>query len=344
MRASEGAVRLAHTGVNPHTIRGLVAEHGPEGALERLRRRDRIPEAVRVGIGTSAEERIELLESIGVRLVFDEEPGFPTWLSELPDHPPWLFVRGDLAPVPGVAVVGSRRATRYGADLARSIGRRVATAGWPVISGLAAGIDTMGHVGCIQGGGLTTAVLGSGIDVWYPARNRSLGARILESGGGVTSEFPPGTAPEAWRFPARNRIISGLSGAVIVVEAAVRSGALITARTAVDQGRFVMAVPGDLDRETSHGANLLIRDGAHPLTDLDAVIEELEIALGPAPGHTDGWPGAEDPILSILERGSLSLGALVEACGLSIAETSARVSELEIAGLVATGGGLISAV
>lgn len=285
-----------------------------------------------------------VLESLGARLVFDEDRDFPQWLRQLPDHPPWLFVKGRLPVAPGVAVVGSRRATRYGQDVARSIGHRVAAAGWHVISGLAAGIDTMSHIGCLQGGGSTTAVLGSGIDVWYPARNRTLGMRILDNGGGVVSEFPPGTAPEPWRFPARNRIISGMSGAVIVVEAAVRSGALITARTAVDQGRFVMAVPGDLGRETSAGTNLLIRDGAHPLTDLDAVVEELELAIGPAPDRSSRSRDREDPIVSILERGSLTLSELVEACGLPVAETTARVAELEIAGLVATDGGLISSV
>ena len=201
MKRSEEAIRLAHMAVNPDTARRLVADHGAGGALSRLRRRDTTPQAAREGAGTSAEARSSRLEELGVEMVFDEEPGYPEWLRDLPDHPLWLFVKGTLPASPGVAVVGSRRATRYGLDLARDIGRRVGAAGWDVVSGLAAGVDTMSHVGCLDAGGATTAVLGSGIDVWYPRGNKRLGERIMGSEGCVVSEFPPRNDSRAMEVP-----------------------------------------------------------------------------------------------------------------------------------------------
>lgn len=198
-----------------------------------------------------------------------------------------VFWRGGFPVEPAVAVVGSRRATAYGLSVARDIGRFLGAWGVNVVSGLAAGIDGAAHRGALDVGGFTTAVLGSGIDVWYPARNRGLGEEILAAGGAVLSEFPPGTPPAAWRFPARNRIIAGMVGAVVVVEAADRSGALITARMALEMGKDVYAVPGDIDRETSLGCNRLIRDGAHPID----TIEVLEELLGLAAVLEDG-PGA----------------------------------------------------
>ena len=198
----------------------------------------------------------------------------PGDLGAVTPHLGRLYSRGALPIEPAVAVIGSRRATTYGLSVARDIGRFLGGLGVNVVSGLAAGIDGAAHRGALDAGGFSTAVLGSGIDVWYPARNRGLGEEILASGGAVISEFPPGTPPAPWRFPARNRIIAGMVGAVIVVEAADRSGALITARMALDLGKDVYAVPGDIDRETSLGCNRLIRDGAHPIDAIE-VIEEL---------------------------------------------------------------------
>ena len=229
-------VRLAHTGANPDMIRRLVAESGWAGAVRRLRSSPRTTPSVKAALDVPVETRLERLSTIGVELVQEEDDRYPSPLVELPDRPLWLFCRGAIGPDPGVAVVGSRRATRYGIDIARTIGARVGQAGWTVVSGLAAGIDTAAHTGAVDTHGVTAAVLGSGIDVWYPSRNRALGEQIIAAGGAVVSEFPPGTAPEPWRFPARNRIISGLADVVIVVEAAVRSGALITARLALEHG------------------------------------------------------------------------------------------------------------
>jgi DNA processing protein len=302
---------------------------------------------VRAGLDVDVESRLSRLAAIGVELITEDDERYPTALVELPDRPMWLFVRGALPSRCGVAVVGSRRATRYGMDVARKIASQIGFAGWPVISGLANGIDTASHHGALDTGGETTAVLGSGIDVWYPRRNRPLGEAILASGGGVISESPPGTLPEPWRFPARNRIISGLSGVVIVVEAAVKSGALITARLALEHGRFVMAVPGDLTRETSAGANLLIRDGAHPLTEIHALVDELELVLGPAPRPSvaTAEPEAEpDPLMRLLGPTSVPIDDLVARSGLPVGELLARLTSLELSGRVSVNGGFVSAV
>ena len=204
-------------------------------------------------------------------------------LAGVPQAPSFLWIRGRAPSMPGVAIVGTRRCTEYGRSIARNLGHAVATAGWPVISGLARGIDAAAHGGTLDGGGAGFAVLGSGIDVIYPPDNRGLADRLLALYGGLISEYPPGTPPAPFRFPARNRIIAGLAGAVVVVEAAVTGGALITARLALEQGKDVLAVPGDITRRTSEGCNQLIRDGAHPVLSAGDLIESLERILGPAP-------------------------------------------------------------
>jgi DNA processing protein len=334
-------VRLAHTGANPDAIRRLVSESGWSGALRRLRSSSRTSPAVKAALDVGAEIRLESLAAIGVELVTEADDRYPQALSELPDRPLWLFCKGDLSQRPGVAVVGSRRATRYGTEIARVLGAQVARAGWTVVSGLAAGIDTAAHMGAVEVEGTTTAVLGSGIDVWYPRRNRALGEQIIAGGGAIVSEFPPGTAPDPWRFPARNRIISGLSSVVIVVEAAVRSGALITARLALEHGRMVMAVPGDLSRATSAGANLLIRDGAHPLTELDALIEELELILGQAPEAPPSSDDGSDGLLEHLGPTSVSIDDLAISAGMPIERLMARLTHLELTGMVVVEGGSV---
>lgn len=339
-------VRLAHTAANPETIRRLVAESGWAGAVRRLASSSRSSPAVKAALDIPAEVRQERLAEIGVELVTEGDDRYPPSLAELPDHPLWLFMRGSVDPGPGVAVVGSRRATRYGIEIARAIGARVGQSGWAVVSGLAAGVDTAAHAGAVDVSGTTTAVLGSGIDVWYPRRNRGLGEQILAGGGAVISEFPPGTAPEPWRFPARNRIISGLAEVVIVVEAAVRSGALITARLAVEHGRTVMAVPGDLSRETSAGTNLLIRDGAHPLTELDALIEELELVMGPAPIDRRGAETSHhaSELMDLLGPTSMPIDDLVTATGRPIETILTELMQLELNGAVTVEAGMVRTI
>lgn len=223
-------------------------------------------------------------------------PHYPAGLTDLEQRPD-LYLLGRMSDRPRIAIVGTRRATTYGFELAAAFGSACANAGWTVVSGLAWGIDAQAHRGCLAGAGHGVAVLGSGVDVCYPRRNRGLYERLLETGGAVLSEYPPGTPPDRWRFPARNRIIAAMSGAVVVVEAAERGGALITARLAAEIGRPVFVVPGDVDRPTSKGCNLLIRDGAHPVLGVDDLITEASFVLGPpARAGSDGRPVPDEGI------------------------------------------------
>ncbi|MGH8957880.1 MAG: DNA-processing protein DprA [Acidimicrobiia bacterium] len=207
----------------------------------------------------------------------------PSYLDGVPALPERLWVVGTLPPRLGVAIVGTRRSTSYGETVARVLGRAVATAGWPVISGLARGIDGVAHQACVEANETGWAVLGSGLDIVYPRQNESLAQKLIGQGGGLISEYEPGTPPAPFRFPARNRIIAAFSAAVVVVEAAVTGGALITARLALELGREVLAVPGDINRTVSEGCNLLIRDGAHPVLGPDDLVESLTYILGTPP-------------------------------------------------------------
>lgn len=254
---------------------------------------------------------------------------YPQALETIADPPDQIWVLGVLSTEASVAIVGTRRATRYGLGLAREMGRAVASTGWPVVSGLARGIDGAAHRGCLEVGGVGIAVLGSGVDVWYPPEHRELGQALVAGGGAVLSEYPPGTRPEPWRFPARNRIISGLAAAVVVVEAAEKGGALITARLGAEQGREVFAVPGDLSRATSVGSNRLIRDGAHPVLGTDELIEALTFVMGPPPRPSD----PTQPVLELeIPVGGASLEAVVEANGGDPGQVLALLGRLEAAG------------
>ena len=336
-------IRLAHAGLNPDTVRKLVDDVGPSTAVRRVRSSARTNPLTKAALDISVDERIEALRRVDAEIIDRADERFPGWLAALPDAPLWLFVRGSIPSQPGVAIVGSRRATRYGIEVAHALGSRVAAAGWSVISGLAIGIDAAAHRGAIAATGSTVAVLGSGIDVWYPRQNRSVGEELLAIGGAVISEFPPGTTPEPWRFPARNRIISGLCEVVIVVEAAVKSGALITARCALDHGRFVMAVPGDLSRKTSAGTNMLIRDGAHPLTEIDAIVEELELVMGPAPHDAPVRVeiADESELLASIGHHAISIDQLAADTGVDVPTLLAQVAMLEMTGTVRMESGVV---
>jgi DNA processing protein len=268
-----------------------------------------------------------------VRRIEPGRPGYPVGLADL-EEPPAIWVLGELRPEPGVAVVGTRRCTRYGVGMADAFGRAIASAGWTVVSGLARGIDATAHWGCVDAGGHAVAVLGSGVDVVYPAENRSLYERILKAGGAVVSEYEPGTPPDRWRFPARNRIIAAMSAAVVVVEANETGGALITARLGAEIGRPVFVVPGDVDRPASAGCNRLIKDGAHPVLGPDDLIAELEVVLGPPPRR----PVTTDP--GIPPTGA-DLDDLAELWGIPPAEALIRVGRMELAGMVRREGTVI---
>lgn len=273
------------------------------------------------------------------------DDGYPELLRRIEDPPDPLWVLGSIPTGPGVAIVGTRRATRYGLGLAHAMGAAVGRAGWPVISGLARGIDGAAHRGCVEAGGRGYAVLGSGTDVWYPAEHQRLGEELVAGGGGVMSEYPPGTRPAAWHFPARNRIISGLSAVVVVCEAAEKGGALITARLAAEQGREVFAIPGDVSRSTSMGTNLLIRDGAVPILGCDDLIEGLSLLLGSPPGDRSGVGGGGDSGdrqgmggLDIPE-GSSTVDEIIDANGGDVGGVLAVLGRLAAVGVIEISGG-----
>jgi DNA processing protein len=237
-----------------------------------------------------------------------------------------LWLRGDPGSRPRIAVVGTRRCTRYGVDLAESFGAAIARAGWTTVSGLARGIDTAAHRGCLRLGGHAIAILGSGIDICYPKENQPVYDRILARSGAIVSEYPPGTPPDRWRFPARNRIIAAVSAAIVVVEAAVTGGALITARLGAEMGRPVFAVPGDVDRAMSEGCNRLIRDGAHPVLGSADLIEELSLVVGPPASVTDTAHG--------IPAEGVPVGELPRIWSLTVTESLVKLGRLELEGKV----------
>ncbi|HWP99823.1 MAG TPA: DNA-processing protein DprA [Vicinamibacterales bacterium] len=265
---------------------------------------------------------------------------YPALLARIADPPPvlWLLGSAEVLATPCVAVVGSRAPSPYALEVGERIAAELAERGLTVVSGLARGVDTAAHRGALTGGGRTVAILGSGPDVVYPAENAGLAARIRERGA-LLSELPPGTPPRAAHFPQRNRLISGLSLAVLVVEAGPRSGSLITARCALEQGREVMAVPGSVLTERNRGAHALLRDGAKLVECADDILTELDRpgAAGRAPGES--WTAkslTEDPLLATMEAGEeYDLDRLVALSGLTAPAILPRLAELELAGAVA---------
>lgn len=316
--------------IDPHLLAVALSGAGPDRVDRLIRRRNGDWSTVAAELAPGGHR--SRWPVAGVELL--DRSRLPEPLQTLPGGPHWLFVRGVVPVDQAVAVVGSRRASRYGLGVARRLGALLAGGGWTVLSGLALGIDGEAHRGALEAGGSTVAVLGSGIDVWYPQRHRRLGEAMLERGGAVVSEFPPGTPPAPWRFPCRNRIIAGWASVVVVVEAAERSGALITARLAAEWGRDVLALPGDIHRPTSRGVNALIRDGAHPFTSVEEAIEMVERVTGPirAAGRMGQEP--EHPLLASIGDVPVAVEDLVEEAGLPVPEVLRMLTKLEMQGRV----------
>lgn len=260
---------------------------------------------------------------------------YPALLAAIHDPPACLHVRGaaplSVLSLPAVAVIGSRTCSPYGAQVARSIAREAAAAGAVVVSGLARGVDAEAHRGALEAGGVTVAVLGCGIDRDYPAAHAALANRIAETGL-LVSEYEEGVEPAPWRFPARNRIIAGLCRAVVVVEARERSGALITVDFALEGGREVLAVPGEITSALSRGTNGLLRNGATPLLDpADALDAIGVVAPERAPVATSAVAAA---VLAALADGAGSADEAVRATGLPAGAVAGALTELELSGLV----------
>jgi len=286
----------------------------------------------------------------GVALLWPEHPGWPPLLKEIPDPPLVLFIRGDAETLrlPQLAIVGSRRASVNGQRTATRLAEELARAGLCITSGLALGIDAAAHRGALEAGGRTVAVLGCGIDQTYPARHLALAGEICQAAGAVISEWPVGAPVLPANFPRRNRLISGLSLGVLVVEAAERSGSLVTARLALEQNREVFALPGSIHHALSRGTNGLIRQGAALIQNSDQVLEELGLsAISAGAAESAAAPDKAEPpaaeqalsepdraLLVALGDELLAMDELVERTGMPVQALAAQLARLELEGLV----------
>lgn len=292
------------------------------------------------------ESDLNWASAAGCHIISCRDPRYPPLLQQLADRPPLLFVQGDLGLLasPQLAIVGSRSPTTVGHDTARDFAHHLAGVGLTITSGLALGIDAASHRGAIESGGATLAVTATGPDRIYPARNRDLAHAIIDSGGTLVTEFPTATPPLPGHFPRRNRLISGLSLGTLVVEAALRSGSLITARLASEQGREVFAIPGSIHNPLARGCHALIRQGAKLVERADDILEELSPQLQAIlAGGNAGEPAAATPptldneyrhLISMLGDEPTAVDTLVVRSGLTAAEVSSMLLQLELQGLV----------
>ncbi|WP_099757605.1 DNA-processing protein DprA [Pseudomonas sp. 29] len=279
-----------------------------------------------------ASHAMRWLERPEHHLLMWDQPDYPALLAQIPDPPPLLFVAGDpqILEKPQLAMVGSRRASRPGMDTAVAFSRSLAGAGFVITSGLALGIDAAAHQAALDIGGLTVGVLGTGLENFYPQRNRRLADAMIASGSAVLSEFPLDAGPTASNFPRRNRIISGLSLGVLVVEASVASGSLITARLAAEQGREVYAIPGSIHHPGARGCHQLIRDGAVLVETIEHILEALR-GWQHLPLSTD-TAKADHPLLILLHAAPHTSEGLADSSGWTLPKVLAALTELEMDG------------
>ncbi len=328
----------------------LVAPHGAIAALPGFG--PAAATAVRGAGRRAGAEIVATLDRLGAMVTVPGDAAYPSLLAEIPDPPAALYVWGDasLLARPAAAIVGSRTHTPYGAEAARLLASGVARSA-VVVSGMARGLDAVAHVAALDAGGGTVGVLGNGFGVIYPAANRALYERVSAVGCLVT-ELPPGERPRASTFPRRNRIISGLAGVTVVVEAAVGSGALITADCALDQGRSVLAVPGPITSPTSTGCNKLIQQGAKPALVAGDILEELGIPSSPPVGAASPARRPLPADLTELQRAlwealvthAVHVDALVTGTGRDTGAVLTALTDLELRGLVAQQPGMIFAL
>ncbi|HZF18130.1 MAG TPA: DNA-processing protein DprA [Burkholderiales bacterium] len=299
-----------------------------------------VPEALAAGIlargrEPDVEKALRWAERPGCAVLTLADGAYPKQLLEIPDPPPLIYVAGDpkLLSSPALAIVGSRNATPQGLKNARDFARVLSDAGLAIVSGLALGVDGEAHRGGLDGRASTIAMLGTGIDVVYPARNRPL-AQEISSRGAMVSEFSLGTEPHAGNFPRRNRLISGLARGCLVVEAALDSGSLITARLAADQGREVFAIPGSIHSPLSKGCHALIKQGAKLVESAQDVLEELGVATTPAAAAKE--TAADKGLLEDMGFDPCDIDQLTERSGLPVEAVSAMLLKLELDGKIAS--------
>ena len=295
------------------------------------------------------KEELELLGKISVNIITYQDELYPRNLLNIYDRPPYIYVRGNLNKDDiNIAIVGSRAASTYGKYTTERISRELALKGLTVVSGMARGIDSAAHRGAITAQGRTIAILGSGLDVIYPPENKKLFADIIQNGA-VISEFPLGTPPRSANFPARNRIISGMSYGVVIVEAGEKSGSLITARLALEQGREVFAVPGSIDSAGSRGTNKLIKQGAKLIENTDDILEEIlpqleqttalktSSALNAAEIKkelTEILNDVDQKIFNDVSRGRVHIDDLISSTGLPSADILSALTTMELKGII----------
>lgn len=286
----------------------------------------------------------ERMQTQGINILTWEDENYPRRLKDIDQPPPVLYLRGDLTPGDewAVAIVGTRRITSYGRQVTEEVASTLARNGVTVVSGLARGVDAVAHQAALNAGGRTLAVLGNGVDRIYPPENRRLAEQII-SQGALISDYPLGTPPEGTNFPPRNRIISGLALAVVVVEAGLDSGALITSTFAVEQGRDVFAVPGSILAHQSKGTNRLIQDGAHPLLDPQEILEVLNLTM--VTEHRSArlvlpTDSTEAQLLQILSSEPLHVDDIHAKTDMPIEKVSATLAMMELKGMVRQVGGM----
>jgi DNA processing protein len=322
-----------------------IAWGAPTEALKEAGLSDKIIENV-VELRSSIDLDViwEQIEAQGISVIIQTDEEYPRRLQEIEQSPPVIYMLGDLIAEDewSVAVVGTRRVTAYGRQVAEEIAGTLARNGITVISGLARGIDSISHQAALDAGGRTVAVLGSGLDRIYPPENRRLAEEITVHGA-LISDYAPGTPPEASNFPPRNRLISGLSLAVVIVEAGQTSGALITAGFAADQGREVFAVPGNITSPGSKGTNRLIRDGAHPLLNPEQVLEALELTM--IAEHRTArvalpTDAVEAQLFEALGREPLHIDEIRSRTEIPIEKVTATLALMELKGMVRQVGGM----
>jgi DNA processing protein len=320
--------------VGREDLRRLLRSHTPGEAVEILKREihSGMPDADEI------DRKTKSAVSHGIKAVSYGSDDYPDILINIPDPPAVLFYRGDLMgflKMPAIAVIGSRRCTSYGRKVTRKLARDFVRSGVAVVSGLARGIDGEAHRGVLEAGGVTMAVLGNGLDICYPPEHDRLSEKILEKGV-LLSEYPPGTEPARYRFPERNRLISGFSRGVVVVEAGSRSGTMITVNTALDQGRDVFAVPGEVTRAFSMGTNMLLRDGAGVVITAADVLEPLGLAKDPEKPIETFEPenDTEKVIIEHLSVETLHFDELLRLVGVGTAVLQSELLSLEMAGVV----------
>ena len=291
---------------------------------------------LREALEKGLEALTDAMEKEGVTALTRWEAEFPGRLRDIPDAPELLYVKGVLPQGPALAVVGSRHDTRYGRESAFSLSRDTAKSGVVIVSGMARGIDTAAHRGALAAQGRTVAVLGCGVDVIYPPENRDLAAQIAASGGALVSEYPLGTAPLPYHFPRRNRIISGLSDALLLIEAALKSGTQSTVNHALDQGRTVFALPGNIDAPGSELPLKLLKDGAEICTCAWDIVSRLPAVPALKREEEPGVPAAppDHPVLKALFYEEKTFEELLSETGLAPADLSSELSLLELDGQV----------